>query len=94
MVLARHRDASDSEELEKFSSMIEFDMATLKGEVARQARTAHHAGAHGGSHDDAESAVIQAASGLRLPFSIAPGTANQLRQDNICLLLLVRIRLG
>ena len=93
VVLARHRDASDSEELEKFSSMIEFDMATLKGEVARQARTAHHAGAHGGSHDDAEFAVIQAASGLLLPFSIAPGTANQLRQDNICPLDLIADKL-
>jgi len=29
--------------------------------------------------------VIQAASGLLLPFSIPPGTANQLRQDKFCL---------
>jgi len=89
VVLARHKDATPSEELPTFSEAIDIDPMVMEGEVTRQARDGRRASAHGGSHGDAEFAIMQAASGLMLPFSIPPATATVLRQDNVCPLDLV-----
>lgn len=92
VLLAQHRDKTEDEQLPAFDEMLDLDVSAMEQEVTRHARDARRAGA-AASMDDAEFAVLKAASGLMMPFSIPPATASLLRQDNVCPLDLVAAKL-